>query len=50
MESTGVPGKIQCTSDVYVCLKDRYEFEERGVIQVKGKSEMRTFFLIGKKA
>ncbi len=50
MESTGVPGKIQCTSDVYDCLKDRYEFEERGVIQVKGKSEMRTFFLIGKNA
>lgn len=50
MESTGVPGKIQCTSDVYDRLKDSYEFEERGVIQVKGKSEMRTFFLIGRKA
>jgi len=50
MESTGVPGRIQCTSDVYDCLKDCYEFEERGVIQVRGKGEMRTFFLIGKKA
>ncbi len=50
MESTGIPGKIQCTSGVYNYLKDSYEFEERGVIQVKGKMEMRTFFLIGKKA
>lgn len=37
MESTGVPGQIQVTRSVYERLKDSYEFESRGVVQVKEK-------------
>ncbi len=48
MESSGEPNKIQCTESTYVLLKDRFEFEERGEITVKGKGTMRTYFLLGK--
>ena len=49
MESHGVAGYIQVTESTYQCLRTQYEFEERGVIQVKGKGEMRTYFLKGRK-
>jgi class 3 adenylate cyclase len=47
MESTGVPGEIQVTRSVYERLKDRFEFETRGVVQVKGKGEIETWLLHG---
>lgn len=46
MESHGLAGKIQVTAATYEQLRDRYLFEERGVIQVKGKGEMNTYLLI----
>ncbi|MBE9125044.1 MULTISPECIES: adenylate/guanylate cyclase domain-containing protein [unclassified Coleofasciculus] len=49
MESHGVANRIQVTEKTYKRLKDRYLFEERGVIQVKGKGRMTTYFLKGKK-
>ncbi|MBO9999144.1 MAG: response regulator [Cyanobacteria bacterium SID2] len=48
MESTGVPGRIQVTSDTYDRLKDRFIFEERGIVSVKGKGEMTTYWLVGR--
>ena len=45
MESIGLPGKIQVTEEVYQLLKDRYLFEKRGAISVKGKGEMIVYFL-----
>jgi class 3 adenylate cyclase len=45
MESHGLAGAIQVTEAAYERLKHLYEFEERGLIQVKGKGEMRTFIL-----
>lgn len=48
MESLGVPGRIQVTPAVHDRLRDRYEFEERGTIEVKGKGEMPTYFLTGR--
>ena len=47
MESTGVPGEIQVTRSVYERLKDSFEFENRGVVQVKGKGEIETWLLHG---
>jgi class 3 adenylate cyclase len=45
MESHGVPGKIQVTDNVEKALKDRYVFETRGSIEVKGKGLITTHFL-----
>ncbi|HEY9901811.1 MAG TPA: adenylate/guanylate cyclase domain-containing protein [Candidatus Sericytochromatia bacterium] len=50
MESHGIPGSIQVTQVTYERLRENYLFEERGVIQVKGKGEMTTYLLIGKKS
>jgi class 3 adenylate cyclase len=36
MESHGVPGRVQVTERVVECLGDRYRFEPRGSIDVKG--------------
>ena len=49
MESQGLPSAIQVTQDVYDRLKDRYTFQPRGEIQVKGKGNMKTYLLVGKK-
>jgi adenylate cyclase len=50
MESTGVIGKIQVSQDIYERLSGEFLLESRGVIDVKGKGEMQTWFLIGRKA
>ncbi|XP_065090662.1 guanylate cyclase 32E [Ochlerotatus camptorhynchus] len=49
MESTGESMKIHISSVTYNLLKKigGYRFEERGVIKVKGKGDMRTFWLVG---
>ena len=49
MESHGLPGEIQVTKDTYERLRDRYDFEPRGAIKVKGKGEMMTYLLVGRK-
>jgi class 3 adenylate cyclase len=47
MESHGVPGAIQVTQDVYERLQDRFVFQPRGEIPVKGKGNMMTYLLTG---
>jgi adenylate cyclase len=49
MESQGIPGKIQVTESTYQLLCQKYIFEPRGSIYVKGKGNMITYFLQGKK-
>jgi adenylate cyclase len=49
MESHGIPGQIQVTATTYERLREQYLWEKRGVIQVKGKGEMTTYFLKGRK-
>jgi class 3 adenylate cyclase len=48
MESHGTPGEIQVAESTYVLLQGGYAFDDRGVIDVKGKGPMRTFFLRGR--
>jgi adenylate cyclase len=48
MESLGVPGRIQVAPLVYERLRERYTFESRGTIEVKGKGMMPTYFLTGR--
>lgn len=49
MESQGLPGSIQVSATTYERLRDRYLFEERTPIQIKGKGEMITYLLISRK-
>lgn len=49
MESQGIAGKIQVTEDIYQDLKHLYNFQPRGLINIKGKGEMLTYFLERKK-
>jgi len=48
MESHGIPGRIQVTESTYQRLKDRYQFERRGIVDIKGKGEMPTYWLLRK--
>lgn len=48
MESHGYPGKTQVTQVVYELLKDDYQFEDRGELEIKGKGKMHVYWLIGK--
>ena len=45
MESHGVSGRIQITDSTRRRLDDSFALEKRGVIEVKGKGEMDTWFL-----
>jgi class 3 adenylate cyclase len=48
MESHGVPGRIQVTEATYRRLSDRFQFEDRGEIEIKGKGRLRAYLLIGR--
>jgi class 3 adenylate cyclase len=48
MESHGVPGCIQVTDRTYRRLRDGYRFQRRGPVDIKGKGEMVTWFLLGR--
>jgi len=49
MESSCPAGRIQVTEEAFNSLKRDFVLEERGVIAVKGKGEMKTYFLNGPK-
>jgi class 3 adenylate cyclase len=49
MESHGLAGGIQVSEFTYEQLKQQYLFEKRGAIEVKGKGEMTTYLLTGKR-
>ncbi|XP_047496471.1 adenylate cyclase type 3-like [Penaeus chinensis] len=51
MESTGKAGCIQVTEETTKILQHfGYVFEQRGLIAVKGKGELMTYYLVGKAA
>jgi adenylate cyclase len=45
MESHSLPGRIQVSATTRRALGDRFRLERRGVIKVKGKGAMETYFL-----
>ena len=49
MESSGLPGSIQVTTSTYERLQDKYLFDKRGLIKIKGKGEMVTYWLISRR-
>jgi adenylate cyclase len=50
MESNGTPGQIQITRATYELLKDAFVCRRRGTIEVKGKGEMETWYLVGSRS
>jgi len=46
MESQGIPGAIQVTERAFLRLTSGFVFEERGIIDVKGKGPMLTYLLV----
>ena len=49
MEKYGENHKIHVSSDTYNIVKNKYNFSDKNVIDVKGKGQMETFFLKDKK-
>lgn len=47
MESSGTAGQIQVTGATYELLKTDFVLERRGAVEVKGKGEMETWYLVG---
>ena len=45
MASHGIPDCIQITAQTYERLREKYLFEQRGVISVKGDVEVSTYLL-----
>jgi PAS domain S-box-containing protein len=49
MESSGEAGRIQVTETTYHRLKEKYALQPRGKVQIKGKGEMLTYWLEGRR-
>jgi adenylate cyclase len=50
MEAGGIPGAIQMTAATHELIRDAFVCEPRGVITVKGKGEMHTYVLVGRRS
>lgn len=48
MESQGQPGRIQVTASTYERLRHRYTLQKRGDLDVKGRGQMTTYWLLGR--
>jgi adenylate cyclase len=46
MESQGEPGMVQVTRETYELIKDEFVCVPRGTLDVKGRGEMETWFLV----
>ena len=49
MESQGTPNRVQITAATRELLGDEFELERRGTVEVKGKGEMETWYLVGRR-
>jgi class 3 adenylate cyclase len=48
MESQGVPGEIQVAPSTFRALAGQYSFRQRGIVEVKGRGNVETWFLCGR--
>lgn len=49
MQTEGTPGRIQITRATHELLKDEFMCEFRGTVPVKGKGDMETWYLVGRR-
>jgi guanylate cyclase len=49
METSGTPGRIQVTRETYELLEDEFELEPRGTVAIKGKGDVETWYLVGRR-
>ena len=49
MESHGEAGKIQVSADTHALIQSEFECTSRGVQTIKGKGQMQTWFVVGRK-
>ena len=45
MESHGLPDRIQVSEEAYERLRDRYRLEPRGLVEIRSRGPMPTWFL-----
>ncbi len=45
LESHGAPGRIHVSDSVYERLRERFSFEPRGNVELKGRGSMQTYYL-----
>jgi class 3 adenylate cyclase/HAMP domain-containing protein len=50
MESHGERARVQVSAAMAEALDARFEVEERGLVKIKGRGEMKTFWLVGRRA
>jgi guanylate cyclase len=48
MESGGIPGAIQVTDATYQLIRNDFVCEPRGTVEVKGRGEMDTYFVVAR--
>lgn len=46
LESSSLPGEIHCSEPVYLAMKDRFQFQPRGKVMLKGVGEVNTYLLV----
>lgn len=49
MESHGEAGQVHITAATYKLLQDEFECTPRGSLEIKGKGEMTTYFVVGRR-
>ena len=47
MEATGEPGSIQVSAQVHAQAHENFRFQARGVLDIKGRGQMHTYWLLG---
>jgi PAS domain S-box-containing protein len=49
MESHGVPGRVQVTESTWLALRERFDFEPRGEVEIKSLGRLKTWLLVGER-
>jgi guanylate cyclase len=49
MQTQGTEGRIQVTRSTYDLLKDEFVLEPRGTLEIKGKGQMETWYLLARR-